>query len=153
MYRKSGSGVVTENKTFVGFEITTGQSGITSLKPKLPFRAVDSNEAVLRSSLVDANSYISGLGMPSNKYIDLTLGASGSEYTAPANGWYYLSRTSTGASQYIALTSQVATNKLSTGSGQLLQDYVPVLKGCTVRVTYSAQTTGVFRFYYAEGEV
>ena len=25
---------------------------------------------------------------PSSKYIDLTLGASGSTYTAPANGWF-----------------------------------------------------------------
>lgn len=31
--------------------------------------------------------YLSGLGMPSSKYIDLTLGASGTTYTAPANGW------------------------------------------------------------------
>lgn len=44
MYRKSGSGVVTENKTFVGFEVTTGDNGITSLQPKQPFHAVDHNE-------------------------------------------------------------------------------------------------------------
>ena len=27
--------------------------------------------------------------MPSSRYIDLTLGASGSTYTAPANGWFF----------------------------------------------------------------
>ena len=99
------------------------------------------------------SSVIAGYSMPSNKSIDLELGASGTTYTAPANGWYYLSRTSTGSSQYISLVSQVATNKISTGSGQLLQDYIPVAKGHTVNVTYNAPTTGAFIFYYAEGEV
>ena len=99
------------------------------------------------------SSVIAGYSMPSNKSIDLELGASGTTYTAPASGWFYLSRTSTGASQYISLVGQVATNKISTGSGQLLQDYIPVLRGHTVNVTYNAPTASAFKFYYAEGEV
>ena len=35
-------------------------------------------------------SYLCGIGMPSSRYIDLTLGASGSTYVAPANGWVYI---------------------------------------------------------------
>ena len=101
----------------------------------------------------DNSSVIAGYSMPSNRSINLELGASGATYTAPANGWYYLSRTSTGASQYISLVGQVATNKISTGSGQLLQDYIPVLRGHTVKVTYNAPTASAFKFYYAEGEV
>lgn len=33
---------------------------------------------------------LSAMSMPSNKYIDLTLGASGTKYTAPANGYFML---------------------------------------------------------------
>ena len=33
-------------------------------------------------------SEISGWGMPSSRYINLTLGASGTVYTAPANGYF-----------------------------------------------------------------
>lgn len=36
------------------------------------------------------SSQVARMAMPSNKYIDLTLGASGSTYTAPANGYFQL---------------------------------------------------------------
>ena len=38
----------------------------------------------------DAKKAISDIWTPSNKYTNLTLGASGSTYTAPANGWFCL---------------------------------------------------------------
>jgi hypothetical protein len=114
-------------------------SPITNFQPKLPFHAVDYNEA-------------SGLGMPSGKYINLTLGASGTNYTAPANGWFYLSGTSANANQYVAMGGDVAMNNISTGSGQLIQVYIPILKGHTMQATYNTSTTGAFRFIYAEGE-
>ena len=144
MYRKSGSGVVTENKTFVGFDITTGQSGITSLKPKLPFRAVDYSD----------KSTISGWGMPSSKYIDLALGVSGSEYIAPANGWYYLAMTATSSTAYIILRNSVCyiTNQSNTTSDENSSIF-PCLKGERIYVEYSNGNKKYFRFIYAEGEV
>lgn len=45
----------------------------------------------IEETKVDKNS---SWGFPSNRYIDLELGASGSTYTAPANGWYYLQKLS-----------------------------------------------------------
>ena len=36
------------------------------------------------------SSLIASYAMPSNRYIDLTLGASGTQYTAPANGYFAL---------------------------------------------------------------
>ncbi len=47
----------------------------------------------------DGKSLLSGLGMPSNRYIDLTLGASGATYTAPANGYIFLEMVGTQAQQ------------------------------------------------------
>lgn len=58
MYRKSGSGVVTANTVFVGFEVTTGNKGITSFQPKQPFRAVDYNDAVVKSDLQEVHCVV-----------------------------------------------------------------------------------------------
>lgn len=101
----------------------------------------------------------SGIGMPSFKYIDLTLGAAGSKYTAPANGWLVLSKNSTGAGQEIRLAAtgdsggQVAYANCTGAFNYALDVTLPVKKGTVVNVFYSTLgTTNKFRFIYAEGE-
>lgn len=49
---------------------------------------------------------LAGMGMPSNRYIDLTLGASGTTYTAPANGWFNFKFRATGSNHWIAVHSE-----------------------------------------------
>lgn len=122
---------------------------LTSLKPKETFRALDYNDKYI----------ISGFNMPSNKHIDLTLGASKSRYVAPANGWFYVTKT-TGVSTHTYLdlvneTSTLAWRSNSSGSVSTVSAiYIPVKKGDTVRCSYNltGETTG-FRFIYAEGEI
>lgn len=127
------------------FMITGGK--VTSLYAKQPFRAIDYND----------KSQIVSWGMPSSKYVDLTLGSSGSKYTAPANGWFYLNKT-TQDGGYIALDNTTcnfrsfitsrssATHNIST--------YIPAKKGDVIVPTYNATgATVAFRFIYAEGEV
>lgn len=130
------------NACIVG-KVAISSSTITSFSPKLPFRAVDYNEA-------------SGLGMPSGKYIDLTLGASGSTYTAPANGWFFISKVSTASGQIVSLQNKtiiMQTGTYSSASGQGLKVYLPVKKGTVVAASYTtAGTTEAFRFIYAEGD-
>ena len=96
----------------------------------------------------------SGLGMPSNRYIDLTLGASGATYTAPANGWFFVRKVSTGI-QVIYLTNTTNGMTLScysSNSGEYLDSIMPVVKGQSVICEYSTGgTTQFFRFVYAEG--
>ena len=96
----------------------------------------------------------SGLGMPSNRYIDLTLGASGSTYTAPANGWFFVRKVSTGV-QVIYLTNTTNGMTLScysSNSGEYLDSIMPVVKGQSVGCEYTTGgTTQFFRFIYAEG--
>lgn len=97
-------------------------------------------------------SLISGLGMPSSRYIDLTLGATGSQYTAPANGYYYCYR-SGGTSKHLNLNNiskgyMIQSKDDSNNSALIL----PVSKGDTVTVNYYDGTTQTFRFIYAEGE-
>lgn len=92
----------------------------------------------------------SGFGFPSSNYDDLELGASGTTYTAPANGWFDL-RKGASSGQYIKLISTVESCVNS--SGQVISAFLPIRKGQTVKVDYTATgTTYGFRFVYAEGE-
>lgn len=97
---------------------------------------------------------ISGWGMPSGKYIDLTLGASGSTYIAPANGWFILSYTTTSDDSFAGLGARALTSEAHTSkSSQYGSINVPCCKGQTCWVNYRNITKRNFRFIYAEGEV
>ena len=96
---------------------------------------------------------------PSDRYIDLTLGASGTTYTAPANGYFYLNKTKAGQTQYIALKNitgniGVWSNGNPQATNGLVYTYIPAKKGDIVETVYSTSgTTNEFRFIYAQGEV
>lgn len=111
-------------------------------------------EEKLHSMIPDNSSVIAGYAMPSNKYIDLTLGASGTEYTAPANGWVVLSKSASSTGQYIHLKCSVVESAIYAGSnGSNLITYIPVLKSANFKCNYNAGgNTNSFRFVYAEGE-
>ena len=103
--------------------------------------------AVLGQLATKTNSVeAAAASMPSNRYIDLTLGASGSTYTAPANGWFRLIGP-VGASGYVgnALVGIAASGTTNYG----LNITIPVKKGDTVSTLYTSATT--FRFVYAQG--
>lgn len=109
--------------------------------------------------LLDKNdtTFIAQQAMPSNKYIDLELGASGSTYTAPANGYYTLNASVSGFiqivvtnnginlySDYRSLTDALMTNEI----------FIQIKKGQNIIVNYgSISQTNRFRFIYAEGEI
>ena len=104
-------------------------------------------------------SYLSGLGMPSSRYIDLTLGASGSTYTAPANGWFYFLGRWVDAVPYLqmrnttisGLEPRVQTCGASTTGYWGL--YMPVRSGDSITINYNAAPVNVmFAFIYAQGE-
>ena len=105
--------------------------------------------------------------MPSDTYIDLTLGASGTEYVAPADGWYFFRKVSSGNTQNVTLinvtqlhstsnplqtTDCMGTRSISSGNSQALMVYLPVKKGDIVAVAYSAGgVLDAFKFIYAVG--
>lgn len=99
-------------------------------------------------------SEISGLSMPSDRYIDLELGASGSEYIAPANGWYVVNKIALGLNQHLTLSAGIVSRVWSGSTdNQGLVTCIPVKKGNTLTVSYAATgATQMFRFYYAEGD-
>lgn len=101
---------------------------------------------------------VAGLATPSSKYIDLTLGTSGSLYTAPATGWVCFSYTTNSANTYIALENLSGnwgiTSWCPVGYENGLGVAIPVLKQDIFRTNYSANgSVKSLKFYYAQGEV
>nr|DAP90275.1 MAG TPA: hyaluronidase [Herelleviridae sp.] len=104
------------------------------------------------------NEYMGHMAMPSDKYIDLELGASGTTYTAPADGYYRLTMKQSAAEQYAYLASYTTNNepilsttsKTATGTDSL-STWIAVHKGQTVKAVYNAPDKRVFRFIYAIG--
>ena len=130
-------------RCFLGtIHATSGK--IDELNQKTVFKAVDySNTA-----------FIAHQAMPSGKYSDLTLGASGSTYTAPADGYYYLRKSGTAQNQYIYMSggglAQDVFCPLSNGGTRSI--WLPVKNRTVVTVSYNADgATSAFRFIFAEG--
>jgi hypothetical protein len=111
-------------------------------------------EEKLGTIISDNSSIIAGYAMPSSRYIDLTLGASGTEYTAPANGWFILNKIAGSDWYYCTLTNN------NTGEYDFRSDYrtspctprVYARQGDVIKAEYNATGALIyFRFYYAEG--
>ena len=100
---------------------------------------------------------ISHLSMPSDSFVELTLGASGTVYTAVADGVFFVGKNAAGANQYIYAdvykgnTFLYTCNMLS-HSTESLNLLIPVSKGSSVIIRHNLSgTTNVFRFIYANG--
>lgn len=114
----------------------------------------------LSNLTAEGKSLVSSLGMPSDRYTDLTLGATGSTYTAPANGYFFISKTSSASGQYLNLYNKTAGwsgyGCNSSASGQQIRLSVPVKKGDEAYISYnmggSSADYDAFKFIYAEGE-
>ena len=135
---------------------TSTDKSVSDFSPKQPFRAVDYSDS----------STVSGWGMPSNKEVALTFGASGSTYTAPANGYLKAYITSTGSAStwaYInvinmdnSLISRNGNWHANTASSYTTVAFLPMLKGQTARIDYATATNvtdKTLTFVYAQGEV
>ena len=108
--------------------------------------------AVARTSL-GIPAAAANAGMPSTRFINVSLPSNGGTYTAPADGWLVFGRLSTGDS-YVALTTDdvFATQSVVNSVGTNLRVFLPVRAGVIVGVSYQNTTTPtVFRFVYAEG--
>ena len=123
---------------------------LTSLKPKNVFQLIDRNEA----------EWVSIQGKPSNKYNDLILEASGSNFTVPSNGWLFCNATVSSDNlnnNFLSLTNNstfMAIQSMSTNTQSTLGHnlYIPCKKNDIITITYSGTLSGSFtRFIYDEG--
>lgn len=107
----------------------------------------------LSNTTDQAKILMSGMGMPSDKYINLTLGASGSQYTAPANGWFIFSKRGTAAGQWI--TADCGAQRQCYTSSNMYAEatiYMAVKKGDVLTLYYILDGENTFsRFVYAQG--
>lgn len=122
---------------------------ITSFTPYTVDLVANSNMSNLSSA---GRSFISGMGMPSSNYIELTLGASGASYTAPANGWFSFYCGSVCDSRFQSHGGYFGNTALGK-SGFANNNKIEVLKGDSVILTYSTSSDSHLFFFYAEGEI
>lgn len=175
-YTKRGLSVKLSTEEFTDFDFVLNTSDETFRLPLKTHTADDGNsvltlyyyvgETVQNVNLIDAGRIgelvatktdmlqASGAGMPSEKYIDLTLGASGSTYTAPANGWVY-SNLASNTNDSISVISNrtkrygTATRK---SAGFAIALILPVAKGDVFSINYDGTATNYgLRFYYSKG--
>lgn len=146
LYNSSSNTVIfngIEYKWMYSGSLIYSNGRITSFTPKTVFHALDYND----------KSTISSWSMPSDKYIDLTLGASGSTYTAPANGWFCVAKRSGGTNQYLGLISYGLEFTDYYNSNLVARNFIPCKKGGNITVNYNMTgNTEYFRFIYAEGD-
>jgi hypothetical protein len=105
---------------------------------------------VQRHKLNKLQSY----SLPSNQYINLTLGASDSTYTAPTNGYFMCMLKSTGSNQILDMITQdsIQTVVYSSATNQYITQFVPIKKGSYVKVRYNSSIAETFfKFIYAVG--
>ena len=144
-YRYSNGWIGVELFNYADFR--TSNSKIATLKQKYSFRAIDYSDS----------SWISAQAMPSDKYIDLTIGATGATYVAPANGFINVIINSANGYLYVNCFdsnntycySSTESNGTSTTGSRVL---CPIRKGHKYQIGYSG-TVSQFRFIYAQGEV
>lgn len=156
--------------------ITTGMvaTGVTTDPNKSGIELSDSDlylyfyvgETVQNANLIDAGRIgeqlatktdmlqASGAGMPSNKIVQLTTGASNTAYTAPANGYFRFSSLASSSGQGWAYMSSSSglTVQPSNSPNNGVNGFIPVKKGDVVTIEYlNMANTPYIAFIYAQG--
>ena len=120
---------------------------ITSFNPKTTFQSVDRSDT----------EWASTASKPSNRYVDLTLQASGTTYTAPVNGRYIYSVATTSADNYMIMVDNTSKNETQgvtiPSSTRTVRCAISVKKGDEVAIFYNltGKSSETFRFIYDEG--
>ena len=158
------SGILTEtnnlNKANVYYYVVIATSVKTDIQVDIDDIATDLNGKadVSMANLSSAgNAKVAELGFPSSTADNITLAASGTAYTAPANGWFILSKNTNGlyeGIQMVNTTSNFVTQTFLSPVSNSVQQVcsIPAKKGEQVTVSYSAAgATDYFKFIYAIG--
>ena len=128
-------------------EFSGNGSYITKITPyaSVGFLTRDSLQNIYQTALRNS--------MPSSVHKNLTWAASGTAFTMPADGWIYV-YCGISNEQYISFyntTSGYIVSFAPSGTNSIM-GLVPVKKGDSVTITYTAQyTPSNFEFIYAEG--
>ncbi len=98
-----------------------------------------------------------GLNFPSSEYVDLVLGSTGATYTAPANGYVYINKSTGTSGQFLTIknnTKNYSVQSTVPTQNTQVSATMPVAKGDTFAIYYTVTgTTNTFRFIYAQGDI
>lgn len=113
------------------------------------------NSTGVRTISGPSNEYMAHMAMPSARYVELTLGASGASYTAPADG-YFLVKSTLSAKQYkMRFENETTTYQRqirATGPNEYCVCDINVRRGDIVVLHYDGTLSNPsLTFYYAEG--
>lgn len=90
------------------------------------------------------SSKVAHMAMPGSKYIDLTLGASGTTYTAPADGWAaaynFVAQNNTIVAIFRTAGLHLGMRVSRPSARSYAECYIPCSKGDTFQVEYGDQT-------------
>jgi hypothetical protein len=153
MYRvQNDSSVVASDSCLVVRTVRDSSGKITTFDPVGVLRISENS---------GASSGLGGNDMPSKSYVDLTLGASGSSYTAPADGYVQIAATTSGT-QYIniytkvddaaaeSMNNMLLYQQITGASNYTLTPMIPVRAGQIFYVNYNASNVPLFRFIYTK---
>ncbi|MCZ4065729.1 phage tail protein [Oxalobacter aliiformigenes] len=130
--------------------VDTGLIDITELANEVAGKA----DKDLSNLGATGKAKVANLAMPSSVFVDLTLPATGGGIIAPADGYFYLTKRTTAAAQFIELNGSVGAHVTGSYIDEWLRCFIPVRMGQKCSVFYSAAgNTELFRFYYAEGSL
>lgn len=149
---------ITKNNKILASDISTALNNKQDKLNYTPIKSVNGVNADADGNM-DIASLASGWGMPSARQTALTIGASNTEYTAPANGWFR-AEVKCGGGKFMALynkTSSLISYYFNVGSSSGYAThyaFVPALKGDKVAIQYSVSIDAedTMHFIYAEGE-
>jgi hypothetical protein len=101
---------------------------------------------------------IAGWPMPSDKHIDITQGASGNTYIAPADGWINIILVTTNTNGWCSISlhndsgiSILVDGTTTYASGRTITTICPIAARSKFGVTYNDVNFDTFRFIYAKG--
>lgn len=162
----AASGVAFSSDKGIGVTTDPTKSGIETSSQDL-YLYFYVGETVQNADLIDAgrmadslatvipnnSDLIAGYGMPSDRYVDLTFGASGSTYTAPASGWFQIIVTWAAVNSWVWLRNGRLYGYCQTGQSGATKGLASVQakKGEVVELQYNAVSGDSLVFIYAEG--
>lgn len=92
--------------------------------------------------------------MPSNSSISLTVGASGTSFTAPTNGWVNITASTSSSNGWVTITVNGGTHGagvMSYSTGKTIYLLCPVKAADVFVITYNSVTISVFKFIHSVG--
>lgn len=150
--------IMATDTVIYSYTIGAGQSAIISAEGVIGSGNAGAN-ADLSNLTAAGKAVAANMAMPSSSYINLTLGASGSTYTAPADGYLLLNKqahinAAAMAFSYDGTYEHAFATRLGTITNDAMTLFAPVYKGQVVYIIYNTTgATNLFRFIYAQGEV